>query len=62
MVLDQCGRWFVRVAGISGAVAVGLGAYGSHGKFPTNKFTRIDFTLKSAQTISDLLGAFGTRC
>ena len=32
------GRAFVRIAGISGAAAVCLGAYGSHGLFPVQWF------------------------
>ena len=31
-MLPQYGRGFVRLAGLSGAVAVGLGAYGAHGE------------------------------
>ena len=32
VTMAQSGRAFVRVAGLSGALAVGLGAYGAHGQ------------------------------
>src|SRR6218665_882173 len=31
-VMAPSGRLFIRVAGVSGLLAVGLGAYGAHGK------------------------------
>ena len=37
-------RWFVRLAGLSGAAAVGLGAYGAHGILYNNYyFIKINF-------------------
>lgn len=31
VAMQACGRGFVRLAGVSGALAVGFGAYGAHG-------------------------------
>lgn len=38
-------RQLIRLAGISGAIAVGLGAYGSHGKVRRIEFTGLTFTI-----------------
>lgn len=35
-------RQLIRLAGISGAIAVGMGAYGAHGKFCRNIFLKFD--------------------
>lgn len=32
LVIPSYTRWFIRLAGLSGATAVALGAYGAHGK------------------------------
>lgn len=36
-------RQLIRLAGLSGAIAVGLGAYGSHGKVHCNTFTGLTY-------------------
>ena len=36
-MLPQYGRSYFRLAGLSGAVAVGMGAYGAHGQYTTER-------------------------
>ncbi|XP_014668596.1 PREDICTED: transmembrane protein 256 homolog [Priapulus caudatus] len=35
--IGNAGRNFVRLAGVSGAIAVAMGAYGAHGAFPKSE-------------------------
>lgn len=39
-MLPQAGRGYVRLAGVSGALAVALGAYGAHGVYKILEFLR----------------------
>ena len=56
------GSPFVRLAGLSGAAAVALGAYGAHSKYsaiPNNRvFTIISFAKKDCPACSYYLGSY----
>ena len=53
-MVPQYGKGFIRIAGLSGAAAVGLGAYGAHGGsnlHTVKRFIMRVFVLETSQNI-----------